>query len=130
MKGSTRTQIGQAMIQTDAPRGSRQQRDSDRPAPGAGSHAPGLGSWTALHEHQVAKHTPADGNHISAQGIFTLNASGNFVHAPGKFVAVVGVKDLVVVETDDAILVTTRESSQEVGKVVKHLDEKKLTKLV
>jgi mannose-1-phosphate guanylyltransferase len=89
-----------------------------------------LGSWSALHEHQVAKHTPADGNQISAQGIFTLNASGNYVHAPRKFVAVVGVKDVVVVETDDAILVTTRESSQDVGKVVKHLDEKNLTKLV
>ena len=89
-----------------------------------------LGSWTALHEHQVAKHTPADGNQISAQGIFTLNASGNYVHAPGKFVAVVGVKDVVVVETEDALLITTRDNSQDVGKVVKHLDEKKLTKLV
>jgi mannose-1-phosphate guanylyltransferase len=89
-----------------------------------------LGSWTALHEHQIAKHMPADGNQISAQGIFTLNASGNYVHAPGKFVAVVGVKDVVVVETGDAVLVTTRESSQDVGKVVKHLDEKKLTRLV
>lgn len=89
-----------------------------------------LGSWTALHEHQIAKHTPADGNQISAEGIFTLNASGNYVHAPGRFVAVVGVKDIVVVETDDALLVTTRENSQEVGKVVKYLDEKKMTKLV
>ena len=89
-----------------------------------------LGSWTALHEHQVAKHTPADGNQISAQGIFTLNASGNYVHAPAKFVAVVGVKDVVVVETEDALLITTRENSQDVGKVVKYLDEKKMTKLV
>lgn len=89
-----------------------------------------LGSWTALHEHQSTKTTPADGNLISGQGIFTLSASGNYVHAPGKFVAVVGVKDIVVVETDDALLVTTRENSQEVGKVVKYLDEKKFTKLV
>jgi mannose-1-phosphate guanylyltransferase len=89
-----------------------------------------LGSWTALHEHQVAKHTPADGNQISAQGIFTLNASGNYVHAPRKFVAVVGVKDVVVVETEDALLITTRENAQDVGKVVRYLDEKKMTKLV
>jgi mannose-1-phosphate guanylyltransferase len=40
------------------------------------------------------------------------------------------VNNLVVVETDDALLVTTREHSQDVGKVVKHLDEKKLVKLV
>ncbi len=89
-----------------------------------------LGSWTALHEHQVAQRSLTDGNLISAQGIFTLNASGNYVHAPGKFVAVVGVDDIVVVETKDALLVTTRANAQDVGKVVKYLDEKKLKKLV
>jgi mannose-1-phosphate guanylyltransferase len=89
-----------------------------------------LGSWTALHEHRVAKSTPADGNLISSQGIFTLNASRNYVHSPEKFVAVVGVNDIVVVETEDALLITTRANSQDVGKVVKFLDEKKLKKLV
>ena len=73
---------------------------------------------------------PADNNQISGEGIFTLNAMGNYVHAPGKFVAVVGVNDLVVVETEDALLITTRAQAQDVGKVVKHLDEKKLHKLV
>jgi mannose-1-phosphate guanylyltransferase len=52
------------------------------------------------------------------------------VHAPKKFVAMIGVKDLVVVETDDAILVTTREHSQDVGKVVKHLTDKNLKDLI
>ena len=89
-----------------------------------------LGSWTALHEHHAAKRMPADGNLIGAEGIFTLNASGNYVHAPGKFVAVVGVNDVVVVETEDALLVTSRANAQDVGKVVKYLDEKKLKKLV
>jgi mannose-1-phosphate guanylyltransferase len=89
-----------------------------------------LGSWTALYEHRAAMSPPPGGNLISGQGIFTLGASGNYVHAPGKFVAVVGVKDVVVVETEDALLVTTRENSQDVGKVVKYLDEKKLKKLV
>ena len=89
-----------------------------------------LGSWTALHEHQVAQRPSADGNLISAQGIFTLNASGNYVHSPEKFVAVVGINDAVVVETADALLVTTRAHAQDVGKIVKYLDEKKLKKLV
>ena len=44
--------------------------------------------------------------------------------------AAVGVNNLVVVETDDALLITTREHAQDVGKVVKYLDEKKLYKLV
>jgi mannose-1-phosphate guanylyltransferase len=89
-----------------------------------------LGSWTALHEHHVAKSSPQSGNLIAAAGNFVLNARGNYVHAPNKFVAVVGVDDLVVVETDDALLITTRQNAQDVGKVVKHLDQKKLHKLV
>jgi mannose-1-phosphate guanylyltransferase len=88
-----------------------------------------LGSWTALHEHHNAKSNPADGNLISSAGAHVINARGNYVHAPNKFVAVVGVDDLVVVETDDALLITTRHRAQDVGKVVKHLDEKKLHKL-
>jgi mannose-1-phosphate guanylyltransferase len=89
-----------------------------------------LGSWTALHEHHVSRQHPLNDNLIAAKGVFTLNAEGNYVHAPGKFVAVVGVDNLVVVDTTDALLITTRENAQDVGKIVKHLDEKKLHKLV
>lgn len=88
-----------------------------------------LGSWTALHEHHTAKSSPPQGNIVTAGGVFVLNAQGNYVHAPGKFVAVIGVSDLVVVEAPDALLITTRQHAQDVGKVVKHLDEKKLHKL-
>ena len=88
-----------------------------------------LGSWTALHEHHNAKSKPPEGNLISSVGTCVLNAEGNYIHAPGKFVAVVGVSDLVVVETDDALLITTRQHAQDVGKVVKYLDEKKLHRL-
>ncbi len=88
-----------------------------------------LGSWTALHEHHVAKSSPADSNVIQSDGTFILNASGNYVHAPGKFTALVGVEDIVVVATDDALLIATRQQAQNVGKVVKYLDEKKLHRL-
>jgi len=90
-----------------------------------------LGSWTALFEHQLASSPNREGaNVIDAADHFVLNAEGNYVYSPKKFVAAVGVKNVVVVETEDAILVTTREHSQDVGKVVKHLAEKKLTKLI
>jgi len=89
-----------------------------------------LGSWTALHEHHVARRNPENGNLISGKGIFTLNAEGNYIYAPGKFVAALGVNNIVVVDTDDALLITTREQAQDVGKVVKYLDEKKLHRLV
>ena len=88
-----------------------------------------LGSWTALHEHHTAKSSPPEGNVIHSAGEFVLNAHGNYVHAPGKFVAAVGVSDLVVVETEDALLITTRQHAQDVGKVVKYLDGEKLHKL-
>jgi mannose-1-phosphate guanylyltransferase len=81
-----------------------------------------LGSWASLYEHQAAA---TGANVMQAAGRFELDASGNYVHAPGKFVAAVGVKDLVVVETEDALLITTRDRAQDVGKVVKHLEEKK-----
>jgi mannose-1-phosphate guanylyltransferase len=89
-----------------------------------------LGSWTALHEHHTAKSSPPEGNLVAGSGVFLLNARGNYIYSPGKFVAAVGVSDLVVVETPDALLITTRQHAQDVGKVVKYLDEKKLHKLV
>jgi mannose-1-phosphate guanylyltransferase len=90
-----------------------------------------LGSWTALFEHQLSQaRNGGSSNVIDAEDHFILNADGNYVYSPKKFVAAVGVKNIVVVETEDAILVTTREHSQDVAKVVKHLADKKLTKLI
>jgi mannose-1-phosphate guanylyltransferase len=88
-----------------------------------------LGSWAALHEHHSSKTSPPEGNLVAGSGVFLLNARGNYIYAPGKFVAAVGVSDLVVVETPDALLITTLQHAQDVGKVVKYLDEKKLHKL-
>jgi len=88
-----------------------------------------LGSWTALYEHRTAKNSADGANLVVADKSFALNASGNYIHAPGKFVATVGVSGLVVVETEDALLITTLEHAQDVGKVVKYLDDKKLLEL-
>ncbi len=66
---------------------------------------------------------------MNAAGSFALNARNNYVHAPGKFVATVGVNNLVIVETEDALLITTLEHSQDVGKIVKYLDEKKMKRV-
>ena len=50
-----------------------------------------------------------------------FESKGCYVLRPNKMVALVGVKDIVVVETEDALLITTRQGSQDVGKVVKEL---------
>jgi len=87
-----------------------------------------LGSWTALYEHRAGQQDE-NGNVITAKNRFALNAKGNFIYSD-KFVAAVDVDGLVVVETDDALLITTLKNSQDVGKVVKYLDEKRIKKLV
>ena len=88
-----------------------------------------LGSWAALYEHQAAADQNGR-NVVESKNHYALHASGNYIYAPEKFVAAVGVHDLVVVETEDAILVTTREHSQDVGKIVKYLNDRKMTDLV
>lgn len=89
-----------------------------------------LGSWAALYEHHATLQKDDEKNVVHGKASYALNATGNYVYAPDKFVAAVGVHNLIVVETEDAILVTTREHSQDVGKIVKYLNEKKLTELV
>jgi mannose-1-phosphate guanylyltransferase len=89
-----------------------------------------LGSWAALYEHHSVNQQDDGLNVVEAKALYLVNAKGNYIYAPGKFVAAVGVDHLVVVETDDAILITTREHSQDVGKIVKYLNEKKMTELV
>jgi mannose-1-phosphate guanylyltransferase len=84
-----------------------------------------LGCWDALHEHSagcVPEEVPlanvfdeSDSHHV------VIDSCGNYVYAPGKAVALVGVCNLVVVQTEDALLITTRERSQDVGKVVAEL---------
>ncbi|MGB7190025.1 MAG: mannose-1-phosphate guanylyltransferase [Acidobacteriaceae bacterium] len=84
-----------------------------------------LGSWAALYEHQLAHNcfADADKNVAEAAGSLAVDAHGNYVYSPKKFVSLVGVHDLVVVETDDAILITARDRSQDVGKLVKLLQD-------
>ena len=78
-----------------------------------------IGSWDAVHELLARK----QGENVSVGDSFALDATGNFLWSRKKFVAAIGVRDLVVVETDDALLICRRERAQDVGKVVKWLEE-------
>ncbi|MGI8770105.1 MAG: mannose-1-phosphate guanylyltransferase [Acidobacteriaceae bacterium] len=81
-----------------------------------------LGSWASLYEHQLAQQPDTPGGNITeSTGRIAMDAHGNYVYSPDKFVALVGVENLVVVDTGDALLITTRERSQDVGKVAKQL---------
>jgi mannose-1-phosphate guanylyltransferase len=85
-----------------------------------------IGSWAAVYE-LLAKE-PSE-NIFGGEG-HSMDASGNYFSANGKFVAAIGVKDLIVVETPDALLVCPRDRAQDVGKLVKWLEEQKLTNLL
>jgi mannose-1-phosphate guanylyltransferase len=85
-----------------------------------------IGSWAAVHELLASK----PGANVSAGPSFTLDAEGNYFWSPKKFVGAIGVQDLVVVETDDALLLCSRERSQDVGKIVKWLEDQKLGRLL
>ena len=85
-----------------------------------------IGSWAAVYELLARK----TGENVSAGRHVALDAQGNFFWSPKKFVAAVGVRDLVVVETEDALLLCPRERAQDVGKVVKWLEAEKLGRLL
>ena len=78
-----------------------------------------LGSWAAL-----AEVLPADGSGNSGRGkTLAIESSGNLLWAQEGTIAVIGVDDLVVVRTDDAVLVVPRQRSQEVRKLIDQLSE-------
>jgi mannose-1-phosphate guanylyltransferase len=85
-----------------------------------------IGSWAAVYE--LLARQPEE-NIFASEG-HSIDASGNYFSSRGKFVAAIGVKDLIVVETADALLICPRERAQEVGRFVKWLEEEKLTRLL
>jgi len=82
-----------------------------------------LGSWASLYEYQVETRLrgDAEGNVADSTGHISIEASDNYIFSPKKFVALVGVENLVVVDTEDALLIAHRDHSQDVGKIVKEL---------
>jgi mannose-1-phosphate guanylyltransferase len=85
-----------------------------------------IGSWAAVYE-LLAKRP---GENIATGQSEILDASGNFLWSPGKIVAAIGVNDLVVVDTPNALLICSRERAQDVGKIVRALEAKKRSDLL
>ena len=77
-----------------------------------------LGSWEAVYQLGMNK----IGENVSRSAVRSLSSKGNLVDVPGKLTALVGVRDLVVVETPDALLVCRRDQAQRVADVVKDLE--------
>jgi mannose-1-phosphate guanylyltransferase/mannose-6-phosphate isomerase len=80
-----------------------------------------IGSWSEL-----ADLLPADGhrNVVEADPVL-IDSEGCFISAPGKLVAAIGLNDLVIVDTPDALLVCPKDRAQDVKKVVETLSRLK-----
>lgn len=78
-----------------------------------------VGSWKALADISAADD---ELNHFP-QGGFALDARDNYVYGK-KFVALIGVDNLCIVETEDALLVSTKNQSEAVKQVVEYLKAK------
>jgi mannose-1-phosphate guanylyltransferase len=91
-----------------------------------------LGSWASLYEYQMETRLSGDaeGNVAESEGHMAIDAGNNYIYSPHKFVAVVGVENLVIVDTDDALLIVQRDHSQDVGKIVKELGLSGRTELI
>ncbi len=76
-----------------------------------------VGSWTALKDVQ-----PNDAAGNATRGdVFMKDVKNTLIRAEGRFVAAVGVEDLLIVETADAVLVAHRDCAQDVKNIVDHL---------
>lgn len=76
-----------------------------------------VGSWSAIWDE-----SPKDQhNNAIAGDVVVQDVKNSYIHAENRLVGVVGVEDLVVVETSDAVLITRRQASQKVKELVDHL---------
>jgi mannose-1-phosphate guanylyltransferase len=82
-----------------------------------------VGSWSELADLLRAD---SEGNVVEGVPVL-IDVHSSFISVPDKLVAVIGLDDLIVVDTDDALLVCHKSRAQDVKKVVEHLREKGLT---
>lgn len=85
-----------------------------------------VGSWDALWEISVKDNK--ENVVTGGSNVIFEDTEGSLVYSQQKLVATVGVKDLIIVETKDAILICKKGCSQDVKKIVEVLEEKKLKK--
>jgi mannose-1-phosphate guanylyltransferase len=77
-----------------------------------------LGSWTSLESLADVLRARHETGVVTGGDIVTVESSGNIVDAPGKLVALLGVKDLIVVHQGDSILVARKDRAQDIKLVV------------
>lgn len=88
-----------------------------------------VGSWESLHELKKAEHD-TEGNFSEGDSLL-IDCEGSHVSSRGgKLVACLGLKDCLVVDTPDALLVADLRKSQDVRRIIEELKRKKKEKLL
>jgi mannose-1-phosphate guanylyltransferase len=85
-----------------------------------------MGSWEAVYQLETKDE---EANCLKGP-VLALESRGCLVYSPQKTVALIGMKDLVVVETPDALLICPRDRAQEVKKIVQILEEQGKSELL
>lgn len=81
-----------------------------------------VGSWEEVYQ---LSHKDENGNSIYGN-CFIDDVKNSYIHSEEKFTAILGLENIIVINTDDALLVANRTHSQDVRKVVDYLKMKKL----
>ncbi|MDZ4841877.1 MAG: mannose-1-phosphate guanylyltransferase/mannose-6-phosphate isomerase [Hyphomicrobium aestuarii] len=76
-----------------------------------------VGSWSSLWD--IAERD-SSGNFVNGDGVL-VDTTGTYVHSDKSLVATIGVNDLIIVDTPDALLVADRSRAQDVGRLVQTL---------
>lgn len=85
-----------------------------------------VGSWD-----EVSNLTPTNEEGNAFRGnVITKDSRGNYIDAGNKFVATIGVDDLIIISTDDAVLVCKKGKTQEVKDIVDYLRRKHMNELL
>ena len=84
-----------------------------------------LGTWQAVSDYQKMDNGDTDNNNVWLGDVIGINTSNCYVHAEQRLVSLLGVDDLIVVDTDDALLIARKSHSQDVKKIVNQLNEDK-----
>ncbi|MDR3388739.1 MAG: mannose-1-phosphate guanylyltransferase/mannose-6-phosphate isomerase [Rudaea sp.] len=81
-----------------------------------------IGSWKAVSELEAGSEPDAAGNRVLGSAVI-IESENCYIQGDKRIVAAVGVKDLVIIDTGDAVLVADRERAQQVKQVVEQLRE-------
>jgi mannose-1-phosphate guanylyltransferase len=77
-----------------------------------------LGSWTSIEEMADVLKARQEGGVASAGEMLAVDSSGCIADAPGKLIALLGVKNLIVVEAGGVLLVADKRRAQDIKIVV------------